>query len=37
MPAMSRGQTMNTVTWVLTFERVVFKRENGDDAADFGA
>ena len=37
MPAMSRGQTMNTVTWVLTFEKMVFKREDGDDAADFGA
>jgi len=37
MPAMSRGQTMNTVTWVLTFEKVVFKREDGDDAANFGA
>ena len=37
MPAMSRGQTMNTVTWVVTFEKVVFKRENGDDAANFGA
>lgn len=36
MPAMSRGQTMNTITWVITFERVVFKRENGDDAANFG-
>ena len=36
MPAMSRGQTMNTITWVLTFERVVFKRYNGDDAANFG-
>ena len=37
MPAMSRGQTMNTVTWVITFEKVIFKREDGDDAADFGA
>jgi len=36
MPAMSRGQTMNTVTWVVTFEKVVFVRENGDDAANFG-
>tara|TARA_R110000851_G_scaffold51444_1_gene122131 strand:- start:691 stop:1179 length:489 start_codon:yes stop_codon:yes gene_type:complete len=37
MPAMSRGQTMNTITWVVTFEKVVFKRENGDDLAQFGA
>lgn len=26
MPAMVRGQTINTVTWVLTFEKVTFKR-----------
>ena len=31
MPAMSRGQTMNTVTWVLTFETVLYKRELGGD------
>lgn len=37
MPALSRGQTMNTVTWVLTFEDVTFKREHGGDAADAGA
>ncbi len=36
MPAMSRGQTMNTLTWVITFERVVFSRGNGDDASNFG-
>lgn len=36
MPAMSRGQTMNTVTWVITFEKVVFTRNDGDDAANFG-
>lgn len=36
MPAMSRGQTMNTLTWVITFERVVFKRGDGNDAANFG-
>lgn len=33
MPAMSRGQTMNTVTWVLTFEEVSFIREEGGDIA----
>jgi len=33
MPAMQRGQTMNVVNWVVTFERVVFTRENGDDLA----
>jgi hypothetical protein len=32
MPAMSRGQTMNVVTWVLTFEEVVFARGQGGDA-----
>lgn len=37
IPAMSRGQTMNTVTWVVTFETTNFRRENGDDAANFGA
>ena len=36
MPAMSRGQTMNTLTWVITFERVVFNRRDGNDAANFG-
>lgn len=37
IPAMSRGQTMNTITWVITFEGVVFSRGNGDDAANLGA
>ena len=32
MPAMSRGQSMNTNTWVLTFESVVFSRGAGGDA-----
>lgn len=36
MPSLSRGQTMNTVTWVLTFEEVVFSREHGGDLADLG-
>jgi len=36
MPAMSRGQTMNVVTWVISFEKVVFTRNDGDDAANFG-
>ena len=31
MPAMARGQTMNTVTWVLTFEKCVFTRDDGQD------
>ena len=31
MPAMSRGQTMNTVTWVLSFEKVTFSRNHGAD------
>lgn len=33
MPAMVRGQTMNTVTWVITFETMVFDRNIGGDAA----
>jgi len=37
IPAMSRGQTMNTVTWVITFEQTSFLRDDGDDAANFGA
>ena len=31
MPPMSRGQTMATVSWVLTFETVTFTREHGGD------
>ena len=31
MPGMVRGQTMNTVSWVLTFEEVLFDREIGGD------
>ena len=34
MPAMSRGQTMNTNTWVITFETMVFDRGIGGDIAD---
>ena len=33
IPAMSRGQTMNTVTWVLTFEQVNIVRPVGGDAS----
>ncbi len=36
MPAMSRGQTMNVVTWVISFETTTFKRENGADLANLG-
>ena len=32
MPAMTRGQTMNLVTWVITFEKMVFVRKEGGDA-----
>jgi hypothetical protein len=31
MPAMSRGQTMSTVTWVMTFEKVIYDRNIGGD------
>lgn len=37
MPAMSRGQTMNTVTWVLTFETITFDRNTGGDYQDLNA
>lgn len=36
MPSMSRGQTMNVVTWVITFEGVTFSRENGGDLSNLG-
>lgn len=36
MPAMVRGQTMNTVTWVLTFERILFDRKTGGDYDSIG-
>lgn len=32
MPAMMRGQTMNVVTWVVSFETVTFERNHGADA-----
>ena len=31
IPAMTRGQTMNTVTWVISFEKVKMIREIGED------
>ena len=31
MPGMVRGQTMNTVTWVISFEKVTFDRNHGAD------
>ncbi len=37
IPAMSRGQTMNTITWVITFEGISLDRGDGDDQAKFGA
>ncbi len=36
MPAMSRGQTMNIVTWVVSFEKVVFDRNTGADLDQLG-
>jgi hypothetical protein len=36
IPAMVRGQNMNTVTWVMTFEKVVFERHPGEDAVLIG-
>ena len=32
MPSMVRGQTMNTITWVISFEKMTFKREDGANA-----
>ena len=32
IPAMSRGQQMSTITWVITFENVDISRGDGDDA-----
>ena len=36
IPGMVRGQTMNTVTWVITFETTNFRRETGGDVASLG-
>ncbi len=36
MPALSRGQTMSTNTWTLTFEKSDFLRGDGDDAQSLG-
>ena len=36
MPALTRGQTMSINTWVLTFEKSKFKRENGIDGVGIG-
>ncbi len=36
IPGMSRGQTMSTVPWVLTFERGLFRRGEGVDGDSIG-
>ena len=36
MPAMVRGQTMNTVTWVISFEIGLFERNIGGDFDKIG-
>lgn len=36
IPPVIRGQTMNTVTWVLSFEKVLITREHGADLANLG-
>jgi hypothetical protein len=36
MPAMVRGQTMNTVNWVISFEKVTFDRNHGADLTNLG-
>lgn len=35
-PGMSRGQTMNTVPWVMTFEKGLFERGDGVDGDNIG-
>lgn len=32
IPAMSRGQNMNTITWVITFETTIINRGDGEDS-----
>ena len=36
IPAMSRGQGINAVTWVITFERTFITRETGGDLDNLG-
>lgn len=36
MPAMSRGQTANSVTWVISFEETNFVRAHGSDLDQLG-
>ncbi len=36
IPGFSRGQTMSTITWVITFEGAIFDRGNGDDGEELG-
>lgn len=36
IPAMSRGQTMGSISWVITFERVILNRGNGADFYNVG-
>ena len=36
MPAMVRGQTMNTVNWVVSFEKITFDRNHGADFVNLG-
>lgn len=36
IPSLSRGQTMNTITWAVTFETMVFDRNNGGDSQNLG-
>lgn len=36
MPAMVRGQTMNVVTWVISFEKVTYHRFPGSDHTNLG-
>jgi len=36
IPALSRGQNMNVVTWVISFEKTVINREDGADLFKLG-
>ena len=37
IPALSRGQTMSMVNWVITFEETIFNRKAGGDLINLGA
>lgn len=36
IPSMSRGQSVTSINWVVTFEKGIFLRGDGDDATNLG-